>query len=267
VVTLSSQRKETDEKNQRGINVRSRVLSPERKQQISAMRNYQVFGRNLKNENLPLINARILPKEPTNKINNKTTTFKVTDKADDISRMIINGNVQLIKNYLLPKITKFETVPTEEKRTINVSKNGKVNLQDLCGSCDDNNFPNSSNIEKKKEQRIPSIKKTDNSFQTYKKIDNSVSITDKSLNTINEKRNRKYMNIKEMEQRNLADNVNVDLSKLENIQKKINQILDKSLDEIYKQEEKQFTVNNQTIDKSLDETYKEEEKQFALAQS
>jgi len=75
------------------------------------------------------------------------------------------------------------------------------------------------------------------------------------------------MNIKEMEQRNLADNVNVDLSKLENIQKKINQILDKSLDEIYKQEEKQFTVNNQTIDKSLDETYKEEEKQFALAQS
>jgi len=265
-VTLSPQRRETDEKNQRGITVSNRrALSPQRRQQIKAMRNYQVFGRNLKNENLPLINARILPKEPTNKIK-KQSTFKISDKADDISRMIINGHVQLIKNYLLPKITKFETVPTEEKRMVKVSKNGKVNLQDLCGSCDDSNFPN--NIEKKKEQRNPSIKKIDQSFQPYKKkIDNSVSIMDKSLNTTNEKHRRKYMNTKEIEQRNLADNVNVDLSKLENIQKKINQILDKSLDEIYKQEEKQFSLHNQTHEKSLDETYKQEEKELSLVQS
>ena len=116
-------------KNKRGIVLFNNDLSPERLVKIKQMRNYQVFGNKKKDDLFPLINARIIKLENEGKSNiNLNESFD----NDEISRIFINGKEQLIKNYLIRKNVRNDTVSYDTRKSIKISKNGKVNLHDFC---------------------------------------------------------------------------------------------------------------------------------------
>ena len=116
-------------KNKRGFILYEHELSPERQIKIRQMRNYQIFIKNKQLHLFPLINGRIIGKEIIG--NNNNNDINDSCDNDEISRIFINDKEQLIKNYILPKIVRSETVSYDIRKSIKVSNGGKVKLQDF----------------------------------------------------------------------------------------------------------------------------------------